>query len=438
MEWWAILTIILASLILLLVIGVPVAFAFLFIDLVGAYLLWGGLSGLDQLVLSVFRSISVFSLLPVPLFILMGEIMFLFNIAPKMMDVLDRWIGRIPGRLSLLAVLGGVLFATLSGSSLAGCAMLGSTLRPEMEKRGYARDYALGSIMSSGTLAAMIPPSALGVLLASLVQISVGDFLIAIIVPGLIMAFLFGSYIVLRAILQPSVAPRYEVSTTLSLRSKLLSTVKYVMPLAIVIFLVIGLIFLGLATPTEAAAMGALGCFILALLYNGWDWQLLKRAATGTVRVTVMMFMILTGAAAFSQILAFTGATEGLVRFATSFPLAPIMYVIVMQIILIIMGAFMEPLSILMITIPIFIPIIKVLGINLLWFSVLMLVNMEMATITPPFGLVLFTMKAVAPEYSMGEIYKASLPFVMLDIIALAIIMLFPNLVLYLPSLAHH
>lgn len=137
MQWWLILTIILASLILLLLIGVPVAFAFF----------------------SVFRSISVFSLLPVPLFILMGEIMFLFNIAPKMMDVLDRWIGRIPGRLSLLAVLAGVLFATVSGSSLAGCAMLGSTLRPEMEKRGYARDYALGSIMSSGTLAAMIPPA---------------------------------------------------------------------------------------------------------------------------------------------------------------------------------------------------------------------------------------------------------------------------------------
>lgn len=438
MEWWAVLTIILASLVLLLLIGVPVAFAFLFIDLVGAYLLWGGFSGLNQLVLSVFRSISIFSLLPVPLFILMGEIMFLFNIAPKMMDVLDQWIGRVPGRLSLLAVLAGVLFATMSGSSLAGCAMLGSTLLPEMEKRGYARDYALGSIMSSGTLAAMIPPSALGVLLASLVQISVGDFLIAIIIPGLIMAFLFGSYIVLRAILQPTVAPRYEVSVAPSFRNKLLSTAKYVMPLAIIIFLVIGLIFLGLATPTEAAAMGALGCFILALLYNGWDWQLLKRAATGTVRVTVMMFMILTGAAAFSQILAFTGATEGLVRFATSFPLHPIMYVIIMQIILIIMGAFMEPLSILMITIPIFVPIVKALNINLLWFSVLMLVNMEMATITPPFGLVLFTMKAVAPKYTMGEIYRASLPFVILDIMALAIIMLFPTLVLYLPSLAHH
>ncbi|MBW2022530.1 MAG: TRAP transporter large permease [Deltaproteobacteria bacterium] len=438
MEWWAVLLLIIGSLVFLFLIGVPVAFAFLFINLVGAYVLWGHTAGLTQMVLSIMRSVTVFALLPVPLFILMGEIMFTFQIAPKMIDVIDGWIGKVPGRLSLLAVMAGVIFATMSGSSLAGCATLGSTLEPEMEKKGYDRSFSLGSIMSSGTLAAMIPPSALGVLLASLAQISVGDFLIAIIIPGLVMAVMFGAYIILRATFQPQVAPGYELSVNRTLGQKVVDTFKYVLPLGIIIFLVIGLIFLGLATPTEAAALGALGCFFLALAYKGWNWQFIKKAGSSSTGISVMMFMILCGAAGFSQIMAFTGATEGLIEFATSFHFSPIVYVIIMQVILMIMGAFMEPLSILMITIPIFMPIIKAMGINPLWFSVLMLINMEMATITPPFGLVLFTMKAVAPDCSMWQIYRASLPFVILDVATIILLMIFPSLVLFLPSLSAH
>jgi len=438
MEWWLVLLIILGSLVTLFLIGVPVAFAFLFINVVGAYLLWGHFVGLDQMILSIMRSITVFALLPVPLFILMGEIMFQFELAPKMIDVVDGWLGKIPGRLSLLAVLAGVIFATMSGSSLAGCATLGATLIPEMEKKGYDKNFSLGSIMSSGTLAAMIPPSALGVLLASLAQISVGDFLIAIIIPGLLMATLFGAYIIIRAIFQPELAPRYEPVEKFDLKGKILATFKYVVPLGIIIFLVIGLIFLGVATPTEAAALGALGCFVLAIVYSGWNSEYMKKAIKGSTSITVMMFMILTGASGFSQIMAFTGATEGLIDFATSFHFSPMIYVLIMQLILMIMGAFMEPLSILMITIPIFMPIVKTMHINPLWFSVLMLINMEMATITPPFGLVLFTMKAVAPNYTMEDVYKASFPFVILDVASIVILMLFPSLILFLPGLAHH
>lgn len=438
MEWWLVLLLILGSLVVLFLIGVPIAFAFLFINVVGAYLLWGHIVGLNQLILSIMRSVTVFALLPVPLFILMGEIMFNFNVAPKMIDAIDNWLGKIPGRLSLLAVLAGVIFATMSGSSLAGCATLGETLVPEMERKGYDKNFSLGSIMSSGTLAAMIPPSALGVLLASLAQISVGDFLIAIIIPGLIMASLFGAYIVIRSILQPNIAPKYELVSKLSVREKVIATFKYVVPLSIIIFLVIGLIFLGVATPTEAAALGTLGCFFLAITYSGWNWLYMKKSIYGSTSITVMMFMILTGAAGFSQIMAFTGATQGLIEFATSFHFSAIVYVLIMQAILMIMGAFMEPLSILMITIPIFMPIIKTMHVNPLWFSVLMLINMEMATITPPFGLVLFTMKAVAPGYTMEDIYKASFPFVVLDVASIIILMLFPTFILFLPGLAQH
>ncbi len=435
MEWYWILGLIFVSLMGLFAIGVPVAFAFLFINVVGVYVLWGGEAGLAQLVLSVYRSVATFSLLPVPLFILMGEIMFRAGIAPKMMDTLDKWLGRIPGRLSLLAVAGGTLFSTLSGSAMAGAAMLGSVLVPEMEKRGYKKEMSLGPIIGSGGLAIMIPPSALGVLLASLSRMSVGGMLMAIILPGIIMAFLYAAYIVVRARLQPHLAPAYDM-VPVPMGQKLFLTLRYVLPLGTIIFLVIGLMFIGVATPTESAAMGAMGCFVLLLIYRGWDWEVIRGSISATLRITVMMFMIMTGAMAFSQILAFTGASSGLVGLAGGVDMHPMLILIFMQLILIFMGVFMEPLTIMMVTLPIYMPIVKTLGFDPLWFGTIMLINMEMATTTPPFGLVLFVMKGVAPpDTSMADIYKAGLPFLLCDAVAMGLIMAFPALSLYLPGL---
>jgi len=361
--------------------------------------------------------------------------MFLFGIAQHMMETLEKWMGRLPGRLSLLAVLGGVVFATLSGSSMAGCAMLGQTLLPEMEKKGYKYQITLGPIMGCGTLAAMIPPSALGVLLACLAQISVGDFLLSIIGPGLLMATLFAVYIIVRCKLEPDLAPQYDVERA-SLYEKLILSIKYILPLGLVIFSVIGLIIFGVATPTESAAVGALVCFVLAFFYKGFRGDILRKAIVSSVKITVMMFMILSGATAFSQILAYTGASSNLVSLATKAPLSPMIMVIIMQFILILLGTFMEPLSILMVALPIYMPIIRHLGINPLAFCSVLLINMEMATISPPDGLVLYTMKAVAPQYTMSQIYKASIPFVILDVIAMAIVMIFPQIALFLPSIS--
>jgi len=434
MEWTTLFILILSSLILLFFLGVPVAFSFLFVNILFSYLFWGE-AGLTQLILSIFRSISSFSLLPVPLFLLMGEVMFLFGIAQNMMETLEKWMGRVPGRLSLMAVAGGVLFATLSGSSMAGCAMLSQTLLPEMEKKGYRSQITLGPIMGCGTLAAMIPPSALGVLLACLAQISVGDFLLSIIFPGLLMAALFALYIIFRCLLQPDLAPHYEVEK-ISLSEKLVLSAKYLLPLGLVIFSVIGLIIFGIATPTESAAVGALVCFVLAFLYKGFRGEILRKAILNSVRITVMMFVILSGATAFSQLLAYTGASQNLVKLAIGLPIPPFLILVLMQFILILMGTFMEPLSILMVALPIYMPIIRQLGVNPLPFCSVLLINMEMATISPPFGLVLYTMKAVAPQYSMAEIYRASLPFLIMDMIAMAIVMVFPEIALFLPSVA--
>lgn len=435
MEWWLILLIIFSALVILFILGVPVAFAFLFVNVIAVYVFWGGGAGLSQMILSIYESVTIFALLPVPLFVLMGEVMFRSGIAPRMMDVLDKWLGRLPGRLSLLAVGGGTLFAALSGSAMAGAAMLGSVLVPEMEKRGYKKPMSLGPILGSGGLAIMIPPSALGVLLAALGRFSVGRFLIAIIIPGLIMAVLYGTYVIGRCWLQPQLAPSYPVPPT-SLLEKIRATLQYVLPLSSIVFLVVGLIFLGIATPTEAAALGALGCLALALIYRGLNWEILKISITGTLQVTIMMLMILTGSTAFAQILAYTGASQGLVEFALSIPLPPICVLIAMQIVLLIMGTFMEPLTIMMVTLPIFMPIVEKLAFNPLWFGAIMLLNMEMATTSPPFGLVLFVMKGVAPPgTTMGDIYKAGLPFLGCDAVAMALMMAFPGLVLWLPGL---
>ena len=435
MEWWLLFILIICLLIFLFFLGVPVAFSFLFVNVVFAYLFWGGEGGLTQLVLSISRSITSFSLLPVPLFLLMGEVMFLFGIAQQMMQALEKWMGRVPGRLSILAVMGGVLFATLSGSSMAGCAMLGQTLLPEMEKRGYKYPITLGPIMGCGTLAAMIPPSALGVLLASLAQVPVGDFLLSIIFPGILMAILFALYIIVRCRMDRTLAPQYDVEDV-SLAVKIQLTVKYILPLGLVIFSVIGLIVFGVATPTESAAVGAFVCFLLAFLYKGVKQDIIKNALVRSVKVTAMMFMILTGATAFSQILAYAGATSNLVGLATQLPFHPMVVIIIMQFILVLLGTFMEPLSILMVALPIYMPIIRQLGMDPLPFLSVILINMEMATISPPDGLVLYTMKAVAPQYSMGQIYRASVPFVIIDIVAMAVVMIFPEIATFLPSIS--
>ena len=435
MEWWIILIVIVLSLMVLLSTRLPIAFCFLAFNLVAAYHLWGGKVGLYGMVLSIFSSVTVFSLLPVPFFILMGEVLFHAGIAFKAIDVLDKWLGRLPGRLAIVAVLSGAVLSTLSGSSMGTTAMLGSILTPEMERRGYKKPLSLGPNLGSGGLAIMIPPSALAVILAALAQLSVGKILIAGILPGFLMAFLYIAYIILRVVLQPSMAPSYEVSPV-KLSEKVIATVRDVLPLGLVIFVVIGLILLGVATPTESAAMGVLACLVLTAFYKKLNFGLIRDSMNGTLKISVMMFMILTGAVTFSQILAFTGASRELTQFVSSFNLPPFMLIIFMQVVILFLGTFMEQVSIMMIIFPIFMPIVKAIGYEPILFGLLVLLSLEISMTTPPFGFLLFVMKGIAPpDTTMWDIYRAALPFVVCDLIAIIIIMTFPSVALWLPGL---
>ncbi len=415
--------------------GLPIAFSFMTINLVGVFFLWGGISGLQQLILSIFESVTFFALLPVPLFILMGEVLFQSGMGTRMLDALDRLLGNLPGRLSLVAVAGGVLIAVLCGNTWASTAMLGSMLVPEMRKRGYKKPMALGPIMGGGALAIIIPPSGMAVVLATLAGVSVGGLLIAGLVPGLVMAAFFVIYIIGRCKLQPDMAPLYAVSSR-SITEKLVPVLKHVLPLGIIVFAVIGLMLLGLATPSESAAFGVLATFLLAFAYKSLNWEVIRKTFVKTMTTTTMILMIFCGSTAFSQILSFSGATKGMVNLAVNIPIPPFALLICLMLVVMFLGMFMEQLSILMITLPIFMPVSKALGWDPLWFGLMLLINMSIANLSPPFGIELFVMKGVSPpDTTMADIYRASIPFIIMEALVILLVMIAPPIATWLPGI---
>jgi tripartite ATP-independent transporter DctM subunit len=361
----------------------------------------------------------------------MGELLLNSGIAMDMMNALEKWMGRVPGRLAVLAVAAGTVLAALTGNSMSSTAMLGSVLVPEMEKRGYKKAMSLGPIMASGGLAIMIPPSSLAVLLCVIGEISIGKILVVIPFAGLLLAVLLAAYIIIRCKLQPSIAPAYEVDHS-PLPVKLLGTMKFVFPVGVILFLVVGLILLGVADPSESAATGTVGMIILIFLYRRMTWKLIRKSIQGTVFITGMLFFIIASATTFGQILAFSGATTGLNEFALGLHLPPLLIFVAMQIIILIMGCFMSVAAIMMITLPVFVPVIKNMGFDPIWFGAISLLNFELAMITPPFGLNLFVMKGVAPSNTtLEDVYRAAFPMIGVNLLAMALMTIFPKLVLW-------
>ena len=435
MEWWLILLVIFAGLGVVIALGVPVAFAFLFINLAAVQIMQGGGRAFHSMILSMYDSVSSFTLLPIMLFVLMGEILWHSTIAFKALNVLDKLLGRVPGRLSVLTVLTGTVFSSLSGSTMANTALLGTMLLPDMERRGYKRPMSIGPILASGGLAMIVPPSSLAVILASIGKLSIGRILMGALIPGLIMAVLYLGYILVRCRLQPELTPAYDVAFV-PLREKLVGVVRHLLPLSVIVFLVTGVIVIGVATPTEAAALGCFGSVVLAAAYRGLSWETLKRSLAGTVHISAMMLAILASALVFSQMLAYSGASRGLLEYVGSLDLSPLLLVIAMQLVVLILGMFMEQVAIMLITLPLYIPIINALGLDPIWFGVLMLINLQMALTTPPFGMLLFVMKGVAPrDTTMRQIYLSGLPFLACDAVALLIVLFIPETVSVLPNM---
>ena len=398
------------------------------------YFIMGGVRGVDQMVLSIVDTLTKFSMTPIPFFVMMGEVLYQTGLASRTLDVVSKWTGAIPGRLSVVTLMAGGLFAALSGSTVANTAMFASLMVPEMTKRGYSAEMTVGPIMGSGALAMVIPPSALAVILGSLAEVSIGGLLIAALLPGFLLLVLYLAYVITRCAINPRLAPKYEIEHAAT-RDKLLAVVRDLLPLGLIILMVLGLIFLGVATPTEAAALGALTSFVLAAAFRVLTWKAFKKTMIGSLKVSVMILAIIGGSGAFSQILAFSGASRELVELVTNAQLDPMVILFIMLGIVVVMGCFMEQVSIMMITIPVFMPIVAVFNFDPIWFAVLVLICLEIGQLSPPVGLALFVMKGAAPKgITMGQIYRGALPYVALDIVAVVLIVIFPAVALWLPG----
>jgi tripartite ATP-independent transporter DctM subunit len=435
MPWTEATVILFGGLVLLMALGLPVAFAFLAINLVGAAIFLGGEMGLVQFNRNAVQSVTAFALTPIPFFVLMGEVLFHSGVAMKAIDAFAVLIRRVPGRLSVIAIVAGTVFSAISGSTIATTALLGSLMLPTMLARGYHPNMAMGPIMGIGGVDMLIPPSALTVLLGSLAGISISGLLIAGIVPGLMLSALFVGYIVLRAAINPALAPIEDLEAPPEFWERWRPFLFYVLPLLSIFALVVGAMSAGWATPTEAAALGATGTIVAAICYRGLTARNLMQSLLGTVAISGIILFIIVGATTFSQVLSFSGVVNGIIGLITGQGLSPTTVLLGMILILLLLGCFVDQVSMMLITLPFFMPLVAKLGFEPIWFGIIFLICMQLGLLTPPFGLLLYTMKGVAPaSVTMNQIYGAALPYVLFGLLVLVMIILWPPLATWLPG----
>ena len=420
----------------LLFIGMPVALTFISINILGAWLYMGGEPGLVQLARSSVSSVTAFSLTPIPLFVLMGEILFHTGLALKVIEGIERLIVKVPGRLSVVAVVAGTVFSAISGSTIATTAMLGSLMLPVMLARGYHPTIAAGPIMAIGAVDMLIPPSALTVLLGSLSGISISKLLIGGVVPGLVLSVAFVVWIIARVSISPELAPEGEEEATYHGWQRWSLFFAYVLPTLSIFGIVVGALAMGWATPTECAAVGAFATMVLALLYRVLSFGAIVKSLKGTASISGMILFIILGATTFAQILSFSVASTGMVQFITGQGLSTDFIVVGMMLMLIFLGIFVDQVSMMMITLPIFMPLVQSLGIDPIWFGVMFLICMQLGLLLPPHGLLLMTMRGVAPaSVTMGHIFIAVVPYVVMSILLLAAVFFLPAIATWLPQL---
>jgi tripartite ATP-independent transporter DctM subunit len=434
MSWDAAAWLMLGGSTVLLFLGLPVAFSFLVINLVGAWLFLGGEAGLTQFARNSVGSVASFSLTPIPLFILMGEVLFHTGLAVKVIDGVERLIREVPGRLAVVAVVAGTVFSAISGSTIATTAMLGSLMLPVMLSRGYHPTMATGPLMAIGAVDMLIPPSALTVLLGSLSGISISKLLIGGVVPGLLLSLAFVVYIVTRVKLNPALAPASSFVEYHGWQ-RLRPFVQYVIPLVSIFAIVVMSMSAGWATPTESAAIGAFATMVLAVMYGSLTAKNLLAALRGTAAISGMILFIIVGATTFSQVLSFSGASNGLVELIAGLGLSPLAVIAAMMLLLIFLGLFVEQVSMMLITLPIYMPLVQKYGVDPVWFGVMFLICMQLGLLLPPHGLLLMTMKGVAPpQVRMGHIFQAVLPYIAMSLLLLALVFFVPAVAVWLPK----
>jgi len=411
----------------MLMVGFPVAFTF-----GGVALFFGVLSeGMDLFAFMPYRIMSVMQntvLMAVPLFIFMGVILQRTRLAEQLLTSMGRLFGGLPGGLAISTILVGALLAASTGVVGASVVAMGLISLPVMLAHKYDKRLATGTICAAGTLGQIVPPSIILIILGDVLGLPVGDLFRAAVGPGVVLIGLYIVYILIMTRFKPETAPAMPEDKSISRKREVMNALLAIIPPLALIVIVLGSIFTGIATPTESSALGGVGAILLALIYGQFSFQMVWNASKDTVKVTAMVFAILIGATAFSMVFSYSGGDYLLEEWMLQLPGEKWGFIILAMLVIMVLGFFIDFVEISFIIVPILAPVAEALGINMLWFAILIAMNLQTSFLTPPFGFALFYLKGVAPpEVRTIDIYKGVLPFILLQILVLALIVIFPE-----------
>lgn len=422
------------SLVFFLILGLPLAFVLGGVSVIFLYFTWG-IESFYMVASQMWGSMNSFTLVAIPLFVLMAMLLEKTGVAQALYRMMHLWWGGVRGGLAIGTVTICTIFAAMVGISGAAVVTMGTIALPAMLERGYDKRMAIGCISAGGGLGILIPPSVLMILYSLITGASVGKLFAAGVVPGLMLAAMIGAYIFIRCWLQPSLGPALPREERGTWSEKFAALRAVLLPLLIVA-MVLGSILFGLATPTEAAAVGVLGAIISAVVHGQMSWPLLRDSCIRTFKLTGMIMWILFAAHAFSSAYQSMGAQALIKDMMTAIPGGPWGTIIFIQIVLLLLGMVLDPVGIMLITLPVFLPIVTALGFDPIWFGILFIINMEIGYQTPPFGFNLFYLKGIVPpDITMGDIYRSVTPYTLVMILGLLLIMIFPQIATWLPSL---
>jgi tripartite ATP-independent transporter DctM subunit len=385
----------------------------------------------DSMVLTIWGSTSSWTLTALPLFLWMGEILFRSKLSADMFKGLAPWLNRLPGRLLHTNVIGCTIFAAVSGSSAATCATIGKITLPELKKRGYPDEIAIGTLAGAGTLGLLIPPSIIMIVYGVAANVSIAKLFIAGVIPGLLLALLFMGYIVVWALLNPGQVPPPEAPTSFVQK---LHASRHLLPVVSLIALVLGSIYSGVATATEAAALGVAGSLLLAQIEGSLDWTGFKEGLVAACRVYCMIGLILAGAAFLTLAMGFIGLPRHLAEFIGSLNLSPFMLIVGLTAFFIVLGCFLDGISMVVLTMAVLLPTVQKAGFDLIWFGIFIVLVVEMAQITPPVGFNLFVLQGLT-QREITWLARTALPLFLLMLVAVLATYFFPQVVLWLPGL---
>ncbi len=435
MEWWAILSGGLALLLAAFLTGAPIFIAFLVINIAGVLIVLGQ-PGFGMVANSIFETTNVAAMSAVPLFILMGELLFRSGSIDILFDSVDKLVGKVRGRQYVLCIVLSTIFGALSGAAMGVAAMMARSLYPGMIERKYDSRLSTGAILAGASLAPIIPPSVLVIIIGTLADVTIAGLLIAGILPGLLLSGMFLVYIFGRVRMRPELAPYGDSDTAPDVTVwQMVLAVLRVLPFAIIIFCVMGFILLGIATPSESAATGVLGALLTAAYYRKLTWSMVSESVSSAAYITAMILVIMASSKMFSQLLAFTGSTRELTALITTLGFEPYMMLFIMMVIPFILCMFIDQIALMLVVIPIYQPLLGTLGFDPIWFWLIMLLNVTVGGITPPFGYTMFAFKGSAPHVPLSDIFSATWPFVGIFLVGMTLIAAFPQLATWLPGL---